>query len=123
MQLLLLQISQAGIPFAIAAMVAKYASKDDYKTVTLIKKMGTSIVMGLAVFISLILILIAGPLSKQSLGSTAPIEDINNLRSMFYILTLAVIIVPALSAIRGYIQGLKRLDIYASSQVLEQLCL
>ena len=117
---LLLQISQAGIPFAIAAMVAKYASKDDYKTVTLIKKMGTSIVMGLAVFISLILILIAGPLSKQSLGSTAPIEDINNLRSMFYILTLAVIIVPALSAIRGYIQGLKRLDIYASSQVLEQ---
>ena len=117
---LLLQISQAGIPFALAAMVAKYSAKDDYKTVLLIKKMGTSIVMGLAIFISLILVLIAGPLARQSLGISAPIEDINNLKMMFYILTLSVIIVPLLSAIRGYIQGLKRLDIYASSQVLEQ---
>ena len=117
---LLLQISQAGIPFAIAAMVAKYVAKDDYKTVSLIKKMGTSIIMGLAIFISIVLVLIAGPLSRQSLGISAPIEDIANLKKMFYILTLAVIIVPLLSAVRGYAQGLKRLDIYASSQVLEQ---
>ena len=118
---LLLQISQAGIPFAIAALVAKYIAKDDYKTVLLIKKLGISIVIGLSVFMGFALILMSEPLARQSLGISAPINDIENLKITFYILTIAVIIVPLLSAYRGYIQGLKRLDLYASSQVLEQL--
>ncbi len=117
---LLLQISQAGIPFAIASLVAKYYAKNDYKTVLLVKKLGSSIVLGLAVVTGIILLLIAEPLARQSLGMTAPIHDIHNLTTMFYILTIAVILVPMLSALRGYIQGLKRLDLYASSQVLEQ---
>jgi O-antigen/teichoic acid export membrane protein len=117
---LLLQISQAGIPFAIASLVAKYYSKQDYKTVLLVRKMGTSIVMGLCVLTGLFLTLMSGPLARQSLGISAPAQDIQNLRIMFNILTIAVILVPLLSALRGYIQGLKRLDLYASSQVLEQ---
>lgn len=117
---LLLQISQAGIPFAIAVLVAKYASKDDYKTVLLVKKLGTSIVLGLSAVVGLVFLLAAGPLARQSLGASAPLKDIDDLRILFYILTLAVILVPLLSSFRGYVQGLKRLDLYASSQVLEQ---
>ncbi len=117
---LLLQVSSAGIPFAIAALVSKYMAKKDYRTVLLVKKLGTSIVMALSVFVGLIFILLASPLSYQSLGASAPAEDIENLRLLFYILTIAVIVVPFLSSIRAYCQGLKRLDIYASSQVLEQ---
>ena len=117
---LLLQVSQAGIPFAIASLVAKYVAKNDYKTVLLVKKLGTSIIMGLSVVMALLFLMFATPLARQTLGTSAPIEDINNLRNLFNILTIAVIIVPLLSSLRGYIQGLKRLDIYASSQVLEQ---
>ena len=117
---LLLQISQAGIPFAIAALVAKYYAKDDCKSVLLVKKTGTRIVIGLSAAACLFLLLAAGPLSRQSLGLSAPAKDIDNLKKMFYILAVAVFIVPFLSAVRGYIQGLKRLDLYASSQVLEQ---
>ena len=117
---LLLQVSQAGIPFAIASLVAKYVAKNDYKTVLLIKKIGTSIILGLSVVIALLFLIFANPLAQQTLGSSAPIQDINNLRNLFNILTIAIIIVPLLSSLRGYIQGLKRLDIYASSQVLEQ---
>ncbi len=117
---LLLQISQAGIPFAIAAMVAKYYSKEDYKTVLLVRKMGTAIVMALSVATGLFLLLAGEPLARQSLGVSAPEQDIRNLKIMFDILTIAVILVPLLSAVRGYVQGLKRLDVYASSQVLEQ---
>ena len=117
---LLLQISSAGIPFAIAAMVAKYVAKKDYKTVLLVKKLGVSVVLALSVFIAFIFILITPPLVKQSLGSHAPVEDITNLKNIFYILTIAIVAVPFLSSIRGYTQGLKRLDIYGASQVLEQ---
>lgn len=116
----LLQISSAGIPFAIAALVARYAAKKDYKTVLLIKKLGTSIIMALSFVVGIIFFVFSTPLAKQLLGSSAPIEDIEHLTNLFYILLVAVIAVPFLSAIRGYIQGLKRLDIYASSQVLEQ---
>ena len=118
---LLLQISGAGIPFAIASLVAKYITKKDYKTCLLVKKLGTSIVLTLSFLVALIFIFIATPLARQSLGSSAPISDIENQRNLFYVLTIAIILVPFLSSIRSYSQGLKRLDIYGASQVLEQL--
>lgn len=117
---ILLQVSSAGIPFAIASLVAKYYAKEDYKTVLVVKKMGISIVMGLSFVASTFFLLLANPLAKKSLGASAPLKDIQDLKTLFYILTIAVILVPFLSAIRGYCQGLKRLDIYASGQVLEQ---
>lgn len=118
---LLLKISSAGIPFAIAALVARYYAKEDYKTVLLVKKIGTSIIMALSFLAALFLLIMANPLARQSMGQYASAQDISNLRNLFYILLLAIIFVPYLSAIRGYYQGLKRLDLYASSQVLEQL--
>ncbi len=117
---LLLKISSAGIPFAIAALVSRYYAKEDYKTVLLIKKMGISLVMGLTFMVALIFLLIASPLAAQSMGSGASSEDIIHLRNIFYILLFAVILVPYLSAVRGYYQGLKRLDLYGASQALEQ---
>lgn len=118
---LLLKISSAGIPFAIAALVAKYAAKNDYKTALLVKKLGTSLVMGLSFVSAIIFVLISGPLARQSMGALASDADIEHLKTLFLILLIAVILVPYLSVIRSYYQGLKRLDLYASSQVLEQL--
>ena len=116
----LLKISSAGIPFAIAALVARYAAKEDYKTVLLVKKLGVSLVMGLSFIVALVFLFVASPLASFLLGANTPAKDIAILRNVFYILFIAVITVPYLSAIRGYYQGLKRLDLYASSQVLEQ---
>ena len=117
----LLDISSAGIPFAIAALVAKYIAKKDYKTVLMVKKLGTSIVLALSLTVGFVFFACASPIAKQLLGSSAPAADIMHLKNLFYILTIAIIAVPFLSSIRGYVQGLKRLDIYGASQVLEQL--
>ena len=117
---LLLKISSAGIPFAIAALVARYYAKEDYKTVLLIKKLGISLIMGLSFIVALGFLFMINPLAKQSMGQGASANDIFNLKVLFYILLIAIIFVPFLSAVRGYYQGLKRLDLYGSSQVLEQ---
>ena len=117
---LLLKISSAGIPFAIAALVARYYVREDYKTVLLVKKLGISLIMGLSFIVALIFLFISGPLAAQSMGANASIEDVQHLKTLFLILVVAVILVPFLSAIRGYYQGLKRLDLYGSSQALEQ---
>lgn len=118
---LILKISSAGIPFAIAALVAKYVAKQDYKTALVVKKLGTSLVMALSFICAIVFVLVSGPLARQSMGSLASQNDIDQLKNLFLILLIAVILVPYLSVIRSYYQGLKRLDLYASSQVLEQL--
>ncbi|MBR3227535.1 MAG: oligosaccharide flippase family protein [Erysipelotrichaceae bacterium] len=117
---LLLKISSAGIPFAIAALVARYYVKEDYKTVLLVKKLGISLIMCLSFVTAVIYIFVSGPLAAQSMGSSASPEDIRHLKDLFLILVAAVLLVPFLSSIRGYYQGLKRLDLYGSSQALEQ---
>ena len=117
---LLLKISSAGIPFAIAALVSRYYAKEDYKTVLLIKRLGISIIMALTFIVAIVFLLVSYPLANQSMGNGASAQDINNLHTVFLILLIAVILVPFLSGIRGYYQGLKRLDLYGSSQVLEQ---
>lgn len=117
---LLLKISSAGIPFAIAALVSRYYAKEDYKTVLLIKKLGISLIMGLTFVVALVFFFVSNPLAKQALGSSASASDIEHMHSIFMILLIAVILVPFLQAIRGYYQGLKRLDLYGSSQALEQ---
>lgn len=117
---LLLKISSAGIPFAIAALVAKYVASQDYKTALVVKKLGVSIVMGISFVSAIFFIFSSSLIARQSLGNLASEADISHLKNLFMILLIAVILVPYLSVIRSYYQGLKRLDLYASSQVLEQ---
>ena len=117
---LLLKVCSAGIPFAIAALVAKYVDREDYKSAILIKKLGTSFIMALSFTVTILFMLMSKNIASHVLGPTASIEDIKQLIALFRILLLALVFVPLLSSIRGYYQGLKRMDIYATSQVLEQ---
>ena len=117
---ILLRISSAGIPFAIAALVAKYYSRNDFKTLLLVKKIGTSFLLVSGFVIALLFVLFASPIASMVLGSQATSEDIEILHNLFLILSLSLVLVPLLSAIRGYYQGLKMLNQYAASQALEQ---
>lgn len=117
---LLLKICGAGIPFATAVLVAKYFSREDYKTVLLVRKIGTSFIMASSFIIAILFMLIAKPLATSTMGALASPKDIESLYNLFRILIIAIIFVPLLSSVRGYYQGLKRMDVYASSQVLEQ---
>ena len=118
---ILLRISSAGIPFAIAALVAKYYSREDYRTMLLVKKIGTSLLLVSGFVIAVVFVLFSSPIASQVLGSMASSEDIEILHNLFMILAISLVLVPLLSAYRGYYQGLKMLNQYAASQVLEQL--
>ena len=118
---ILLRISSAGIPFAIAALVAKYYSREDYRTMLLVKKIGTSLLLVSGFVIAVFFVLFSSPIASQVLGSMASSEDIEILHNLFMILAISLVLVPLLSAYRGYYQGLKMLNQYAASQVLEQL--
>ena len=118
---LLLQICSAGIPFAVAALVAKYANNEDYKTVILIRKISMGLLLTSGVILGSIFALSSKNLSALILGPNSNVADIQTLRNLFMILSVAVFIVPFLSSFRGFYQGLKEMKAYAFSQVIEQL--
>lgn len=118
---ILLQISSAGLPFALSAMVAKYANRNDYKTVILIRKLVTGILSVSGFLMAVLFILISGPQANYILGANAVPEDIIRMKNCFRILAIALFLVPILYSYRGFYQGLKEMKAYAETQVIEQL--
>lgn len=116
----LLQICSAGLPFAIAAIVAKYAEKDDYRTVLLVRKLSTGMLGVFGFLMMMLFAVFSGPLAADSLGSGASEQSLVYMQTSFRILSLALFLVPLLYSYRGFYQGLKDLKTYADSQVIEQ---
>lgn len=119
---LLLQISAAGIPFAIAALVAKYIAKEDYKTVILVRHLGTGILMTSGFVMAFLFLVFSKSLASRALGVThLSTGELATMQNVFAILALSLFVVPILSSYRGYYQGLKEMVAFANSQVIEQV--
>lgn len=119
-----LNICLAGVPFAIAAMVAKYTSRGDYQTALLVKKLSTMFMVSFGALAMLFMIVCAAPFAGMLLPESAQgslNDNIEVMRNVLMIIAMAVFFVPILSSLRGFYQGLKDMEIYALSQVLEQL--
>ena len=94
---LLLQISGSGIPFAIAALVAKYYAKEDYKTVLLVRRLGTGILMTSGFVMAMFFLLMSGPLASRALGGhNLSAWELGTMQNVFALLALALFIVPIL---------------------------
>ena len=102
---ILLSICSAGIPFAVAAMVAKYSNNEDYKTVILVRKLSMALMLLSGFVMAVLFIMVSGPLAASVLGAKKTPEDVAILRNVFMILSLAGVCVPFLSSFRGFYQG------------------
>lgn len=116
---LVLTISLAGLPFAIAAIVSKYMEKEDYKSVMLVKKISQGL-LAVFGFIAATVVLI---FVNQFVGTRGQItlEQATIYRNVYMIMTLSIFTVPLLSAFRGFFQGIKDYAAYSASQVIEQV--
>ena len=118
---IVLNISIAGLPFAIATMVAKYTLKGQFKTVLLVRKLSTAI-LALMGFVAMIFLLLAAhPIAQFSVSGAADSLEVLRTRNVMMIMALAVFTVPLLNSYRGFYQGLKELKTYSFSQVFEQI--
>lgn len=119
----ILNICLAGVPFAIATLVAKYSSRGDYQTTMLVKKIATVFMIGFGFMAMLALLICAAPFAGMLLPETVSgtASSIAIMRNVLMIVAIALFFVPILSSIRGFYQGLKHMEVYALSQVLEQI--
>ncbi len=117
----ILNVSIAGFPFAIATLVAKYSSRNDYKTSLFVKKMASSVMLVLGFISMVFLMLFAKPFAALMISQNATENEIMIMRNVLILISFALFFVPILSGIRGFYQGLKEMEVYALSQVLEQI--
>lgn len=111
---LFLLISTVGIPVAVAKQVSKYNTLGDpQKSVYLVRKILHFMLILGAVFA--VIMYVGSPLfASMSRGGQ---ELVPVLRS----LTLAVLVFPSMSVLRGFFQGFNNLKPYAVSQIAEQV--
>ncbi len=118
----LLQVCLSGFPYAIATLVAKYMTRNDYDTVDLVKKVSRNILLVLGSVCCLFMIafskILALKIIPTELQSTS---YLHNTQMVFIILAFALVFVPYLSYYRGIYQGMKEVKTYAFTQVLEQI--
>lgn len=112
----LLNIALAGFPFAVSALVAKYSTLNHYRIVLLVRKLSHSMMILAGLIMMLFVIAFSGVLAP--LMTKIGVED---MQRVLIILSLALFFVPILSVTRGFYQGLKKMEVYAASQVLEQI--
>ena len=116
----LLSVCQAGFPFAIASLVARYVSKGDYETSLYVKKISSRLMISLGFVMMLLLIIFSTPIAEMMISSEGE-GNVTDFRWALVASSFALFFVPILSSLRGYYQGLKEMEIYSFSQVLEQL--
>ncbi|MDN6639449.1 MAG: polysaccharide biosynthesis protein [Tetragenococcus sp.] len=111
---LFLMISTAGLPSAIAKQVSYYNSINEYRASQKLFMRAMQLMLGLGAVFALIMYFAAPALAKHAGGGA---DLIPSMRS----LSAAILVIPLMSVIRGYFQGLQNVAPYAISQLVEQV--
>ena len=110
---LLLTLSTAGIPTAIARLVSERNAEGDNQEAYKVFKVSFGLLLGIGL-VSCAILFLGAPLFVKH---TAAPEAIHAMRAI----APALLFVPIMAAFRGYFQGLQDMSPTATSQVYEQL--
>ncbi|MFD1851161.1 putative polysaccharide biosynthesis protein [Oceanobacillus bengalensis] len=120
---IMLSISTVGIPLAMSKIVSKYNSLGDYETGRRMFKSasGLMLITGLVSF--LILFFAAEQIANFSISTNDQYSAITVEDAVIVIraVSFALIIIPAMSIVRGFFQGYESMGPTAISQVVEQI--
>ena len=116
-----LDISTAGIPSAISKIVKEYDTLDKEEAKVRTAKLGIKIISCLSIFSFLILMIFAKQIALLIIGDMTGGNSISDIAFVIRCVSFAVLIVPLLSILRGYLQGHKIISVSSSSQIIEQV--
>ena len=112
-----LGISQAGIPLAISKIISEYNVLGYYSARDRAFLLGRKVLTGLGVLCFILMFLFAEPLAHVIIGTVEGGDVVFVIR----VISTAILVVPAVSIYRGFLQGHKYITPTSVSQVLEQI--
>lgn len=119
---ILLSISTVGVPLAVSKMVSKYNALEDYDTGMRIFKAGI-VLMLFTGFIAFLTMFSSAEFlaSKMITGSVKDGITVTDVAKVMRMISYALLIIPAMSIVRGFFQGYESMGPTAISQVIEQI--
>ncbi len=119
----LLSMATLGIPLAVSKFVSKYNALGDYYTGRRLFRSGL-VVMSITGFIAFLFLFFLAPTIASWIIKDPNSLEGNSMSDMIFtirMVSVALIVVPMMSIIRGYFQGFQSMGPTAVSQVIEQL--
>jgi len=116
-----LAIAISGAPLAISKYVSKYNALGDYATGRKLLKSGM-LVMTLTGIVSFItLYLLAEPIAHLVRRDEEQIFTVDDIAGVIRLVSYALLAVPLMSIVRGFLQGYQKMEPTAVSQLVEQI--
>ncbi|GAB3065598.1 putative polysaccharide biosynthesis protein [Virgibacillus ainsalahensis] len=118
---ILLSISTIGVPLAVSKFVAKYNSLGDYETGRRMFKAGIALMMASGFLAFLVLFISAGWLAGMMVPAETGSITQEDVAFVIRMVSVALLVIPSMSIVRGFFQGHQSMGPTAVSQVVEQI--
>lgn len=119
--IIILEVSAAGIPLAIAKLIAKYNALENYTMSRSIVKVGTTVIMAMGILGFLILFFGADIIARNIIISKEQAFKVEDMALIIRCLSFAVPVVLAGTSLKGIFQGHEIMLPSALSQFFEQV--
>ncbi|MDD3048955.1 MAG: polysaccharide biosynthesis protein [Bacilli bacterium] len=116
-----LSLSTVGIPLAISKITSEYIALDEYNLKNRAYKISRKLLLSLSFLSFIILIIFAPAIAHLFIGNVTGGNTIEDVAFVIRMVSTAILIVPSLSILRGYLQGHKYITPSSISQVVEQI--
>ncbi|WP_129705097.1 putative polysaccharide biosynthesis protein [Priestia megaterium] len=116
-----LSIATAGMPMAVSKFVSKYNALGDYYTSRRMYRAGMKLMLVTGILAFLLLYSLAPVMSRITLGGSDLNNSLEDVVMVMRMVSVALIVVPMMSLMRGFFQGHQSMGPTAVSQVVEQL--
>lgn len=115
-----LSLSTVGIPLAISKLVSEYNALGYYHTRENVFKQGRKVILIFASVIFLLLFIFSSSIARLIIGDITGGNTIKDIQFVIRVIATAILVIPSLSILRGYLQGNKYIETSSFSQVIEQ---
>lgn len=117
-----LSLSTVGVPLAVSKFVSKYNTLGDYRTGMRMFRAGIVLMLVLGLLSFTVMFLSADWLAGIFISSEdAEIIQVDDVALVIRLVSFALLIIPAMSIVRGFFQGYQSMGPTAVSQVIEQI--
>ena len=118
---LFLNISTAGIPIALSMIISEYITLDKIDAKERTFKIGKEIILTFSIVSFLILFVFSDYIAMFMIKDVEGANPIKDISLVIKTISVALIITPYISVLRGYLQGHKFISPGSKSQVWEQV--
>lgn len=118
---IMLSIAIAGLPIAISKMVSRYNALGDYAAGRKLIKSSMTLMIATGILSFLIMNLLATPIAKIVIADDDQVFSVAQVATVLRWVSFALLVVPAMSALRGFFQGYGIFHPTSVSQLVEQI--